>query len=172
MQELICFKNPGLYTDSTCSEMICSWDELCSRKVVQVVDGVLSGSSTISDNSGLSGVLVLPESIEQICDFAFASEHQLRGLVSFGTLKNIGKSAFEGCDSLEEVDVRCEHIKESAFMRCPKLKRVYNRAESVVMDDAAFCWCISLEEVVLPMDVAMHQKAFFGCHQDYRIVYV
>ena len=172
MQELICFKNPGLYTDGKCSEMICSWDELCDKKVVRVVDGVLSGSSTVSDNDCLAGVLVLPECVEQICDFAFTSERRLRGLIALGSLKSIGKSAFEGCDSLETVDARCEHIGESAFMRCPRLRMVYNRAGSTVIADSAFCWCISLEEVVLPKNVAMQQKAFFGCNKDYSIEYV
>ncbi len=67
----------GLYYDDNCTELLRSWDDLLRAGLVRVKDGVLSGTATVE--SSLDGVLVLPEGIKAIADYAFASDPKLRG---------------------------------------------------------------------------------------------
>ena len=152
----------GLYNDDECTELLRSWDDLLSVGLVQVKDGVLSGTATVE--SSLGGVLVLPEGIRAIADYAFAGDHELRGLV--GVVESIGVASFARCAQLRFIDIECNRIERDAFTRCARLESVENSADCPSVASTAFWWCISLRKVNFKSGAGIESGAFRGCPEE------
>ena len=88
-------------------------------------------------------------------------------------ITNIGQSAFEGCERLEEVrfdysDNKIETIGKSAFKNCNSLKDIfyYSFLDNIkTIEDSAFEGCTNLKEFNLPENLkTIGKRAFFGCY--------
>lgn len=149
----------GLYYDDNCTELLRSWDDLLSAGLVQVKDGVLSGTATV--DSSLDGVLVLPDGIRAIANYAFTSDPKLRGLV--GAVESIGAFSFSRCAQLRFIDVECNRIERDAFTKCARLESVENSADCPSVASTAFWWCTSLRKVNFKSGAGIESGAFRGC---------
>lgn len=103
------------------------------------------------DFAGLENLEVCTgESVKQIEDEVFKNCKNLRE-VQFPNIEFIGYAAFEGCTSLEVVDIReygkrrAEMIPARAFAGCSSLKQISEKIPINAIGDYAFAGCTSLE---------------------------
>ncbi|WP_303859648.1 leucine-rich repeat protein [Alkalibaculum bacchi] len=95
----------------------------------------------------------IPNSIEEIGDFAFMDCEQLKeiSLITGQNLKRIGISAFENCRFLETIEIpeSVEIIDAAAFSGCANLRNVIFEENSALetVKDHAFQGCVSLIEI-------------------------
>ena len=129
------------------------------------VDGVLfskNEKSLIKFPGGMKKEsFVVPESVEEIADEAFADCSSLTSIIIPGTVNGIGWEAFRSCSSLESVVVQegVESIGPLAFADCPALKSVVLPKSVEFFGGCAF-WdedgeCVELEFV--------GEGVFYGC---------
>lgn len=112
----------------------------------------------------------IPDSIEEIEDFAFMDCGQLKeiSLKEKKGLRRIGISAFENCSSLERIEIpeSVVTIDAAAFSGCTNLKEVIFAEDSQLKTvyDHAFQGCLSLEEIKFTshVDISSH-NTFINC---------
>lgn len=117
--------------------------------------------------SGLTEVR-FPENIESIGYSAFKGCSKLRfvDIPSNTKLRKIEKFLFEGCESIEELNIpNCiENIEDWAFHNCKKLKQITLPSQLEKVENGLFSGCINLEYVRhIDSIVSIGQEAFFGC---------
>ncbi|MCQ2277144.1 MAG: leucine-rich repeat domain-containing protein, partial [Bacteroidales bacterium] len=79
----------------------------------------------------------------------------------------IGASAFEGCESLETIEIpdSVTKIGASAFDSCESLEAIEIPDSVTKIGDAAFYWCINLKEINIPDSVTeIGDSAFRFCN--------
>lgn len=80
---------------------------------------------------------------------------------SFWCMSDIGKSAFEGCSSLRNIDLsQCNFIREKAFKGCKSLQFINLYGASIYAQ--AFYGCTALKEVI-QLSGNVGEKTFYGC---------
>ena len=108
--------------------------------------------SAFYDNMFLKEV-TLPESVEEIGDFAFVNS-AVEKVNTNEELKKVGKSAFDSCLNLEGISFgkNLEEIGSYAFSDCQVMKEftVNKRVEKV--GDGAFSRCINMEKLTFLSD--------------------
>ena len=64
----------------------------------------------------------------------------------------VGKKAFRGCISLEEVSLpeSCVSIGREAFFECKSMKKANLPKGITILESKVFCDCVSLESLTLP----------------------
>ena len=132
--------------------------------------------------------IVIPETIVYIGNYAF-SDSELKEVHIPDSVKSIGKgtfrdckltkvvlsksitilapSLFQGCDSLEEIDIpeNVESIGLQTFLWCSNLKKVLLHEGLKYIEDNSFNWCSNLEELTIPSTVLhIGENPFQGCH--------
>lgn len=116
--------------------------------------------------------VVVPEGIKYIGAGAFDTRKvtdqatTLKSISFPSTLESIGKDAFLGNKSLEEVVIpeRVTEIDSGAFQQCTGLKKADINANISALSSALFNGCSSLAEVELPNTVkTIESQAFNGC---------
>ncbi len=93
---------------------------------VIIPKGIVSiGKYAFSYAQALS-CITLPETAEEICDFAFYECPSLRTVETEGVIKRIGASAFRNCERLSEIIFRegLTHIGDYAFKNCRSLPEI------------------------------------------------
>lgn len=72
-------------------------------------------------------------------------------------IKEIGKAAFSGCTSLEEIVIpdSVEEIGKNAFVRCTSLQQIVIPDSVTEIGKNAFWRCTALQEIVLPKSLAV-----------------
>lgn len=119
------------------------------------------------DNAVVGGV-VIPETVDgktvtSIGAKAFRDCEFITGVKLPSTIQYIGESAFEGCGSLEEINLdNVREISNSAFRVCFSLK-VITLPEAVTISNYAFYACSDLEEVNIPKVSRIETNAFALC---------
>ena len=81
-------------------------------------------------------------------------------------MERIGPSAFNGCRSLERIQLpkTLKKINESAFYECSSLKTIWLPEGLEEIGQSAFYKCTSLEIITLPSTLKyLVEKAFAGC---------
>ena len=120
------------------------------------------GSSTFEGNETIISVAI-PDSVTSIGAWAF---QYCKNLVtcSFGNVKVIGPSAFNGCSSLENVGLNGVHtINSYAFWNCVSLPVELNLSAKYV-DTGAFKGCSSITNLKLGVSLeCLGDGAFEGC---------
>lgn len=164
------------------------------KKVELPPDLEVINESTFEDCILLQTV-VLPYELKNICKFAFRYCKALKELYHYvktgigitmsldkslkesklpSGLINIGKSAFEGCMSIEDIYIPygVKSISNASFKDCIQLKRVrfHNKVDKIA--EEAFWGCDELKEVRLPDRIkkieekAFSQKTKIICNQN------
>ena len=143
-------------------------------------------STAFYNVGGLTGTLVIPDSVEEIEDAAFMSCAQLTGLTLGSGLKKIGTRAFSGCskltgmlvisDSVEDVEASARmyddakkglvgRVDASAFSGCDQLTGLILGSSLKMIGPSAFAGCKNLTgTLVIPDSVeAIEANAFLNC---------
>ena len=136
---------------------------------VTIEDGVTSiGNNTFNTCSGLTGELVIPDSVLTIGVAAFASCSKLTSVTIGNGVTSIGNSAFSGCSGLTGelvIPDNVETINAYAFSGCNKLTSVNIGNGITSIGNYAFRNCSELiGELVIPDNVeTVGSYAFYGC---------
>ena len=108
---------------------------------------------------------VIMPGVKVIGQMAFEGCKALR-FVECGKLERIGYCAFRFCKSLRNVELPSIKIVDgNAFERCKKLTRVNFGKDLKSIGGTAFCNCISLERITIPLkdDIITSDSIFIGC---------
>ena len=117
-------------------------------------------------NNSLVTDLVIPDSIQRICNYAFKDYTDLKSVVIGNNVKWIDESAFEGCTSLEGVVIgnSVTTISVNAFKNCA-IKNITIPNSVKFIYNSAFEGCTSLESVKMGDSVIrIDLYAFKGCN--------
>ena len=111
--------------------------------------------------------LVIPESVTDICDYAFYACYGIKSVKFPSTLRSIGESAFYGCSQIENLDFpsTLRTIGSSAFSGCSGISSPLVIPDGMVsMGARTFYSCAGLPSVVIPSSVkGIGYGAFYGC---------
>lgn len=147
------------------------------------VDLETINASCFEDCVNLEEIQV-PYELKKICKDAFKNCKKLRRMkhfVKWGisavmqvrrdfedddlpvALEYIGEGAFEGCESLKEVNVPylVKEISKSAFKNCTSLEKVFLHTQVEDIKDGAFSGCNSLKEIEIAADTKISGSAVF-----------
>jgi hypothetical protein len=97
--------------------------------------------------------IILPESLQEIGDFALTNARHLEQITIPAGVTRIGESAFEECRSLESVTfagTALREIDDWAFYNCHSLKDITIPEGVTSIGKAAFFDCTYLSELTLP----------------------
>ncbi len=114
------------------------------------------------------GSVIIPETIEgkivsSIGIGAFEGCDFITGVRLPSSVKYIGRSAFEGCVSLKEINLQyVTRIDSSAFKLCTSLKSI-NIPQVVAVSNQAFYGCYNLEKVDMPNVSRVGTSGFDYC---------
>ena len=96
------------------------------------VNGVLfskNSSELIAYPVGREGAYEIPESVTEIAEFAFKNRTLLTSVRIPNNVERVGKSAFEGCSSLDEVTIEgLTVIEYDAFGSCQNIQKVTSKS--------------------------------------------
>lgn len=114
----------------------------------------------------LSSSVIIPDTVKEICDGAFANCELLNGIDLPNSLTRIGEKAFCGCKSLKSVEipdsVNC--ILDMTFEDCTSLASVKLPSKMTKIGRAAFIRCKALCSINLPDSITLIDEfAFYGC---------
>lgn len=101
-----------------------------------------------------------------ILDNAFAHRTGITRIYLLDGLLSIGASAFEGCSSLEKIEIpeTVTRIEANAFRDCKALETLVLNEGLLEIGAGAFAGCENLKEVILPDSVThIDVDAFAGC---------
>lgn len=102
-----------------------------------------------------------------ILDNAFAHRTGITKVYLLDGLISIGAGAFEGCTSLEEIEIpeTVTRIEANAFRDCKALETLVLNEGLLEIGAGAFAGCENLKEVILPDSVTyINTDAFAGCY--------
>ena len=101
-------------------------------------------------------VHLLPTSVEEIGEGAFACCNSLRKVTIRGKVKKVGARAFESCRNLESVEfLGVSEVEDRAFANCPNLKRVSFPVSLVKVGTLLFDGCTKLQRVEFAGDAPL-----------------
>ena len=113
--------------------------------------------------------IVLPNTITEIGDDAFASCINLKKINIPDSVTSIGSHAFWNCRSLESINIpdHCTWINEMTFFNCKSLKSISLPSHLLEMDRSAFTGC-GVEKIIIPGSVSkIEYYAFSGSKLKY-----
>lgn len=174
-------KNPSAWC--TIPFMTASSNPISIAKRV-LINGIETDSIAISDN------------VTYLSDYAFTEFKTLKKVSLSDQIVRIGKSCFDGCDSLRDINMPSdlEDIESCAFRDCslnfvtlPSIIKTIHRStfegctslshielpESLnKIEEKAFLGCISLQNIVLPSSLkSIGQQAFKNCSSISSIIF-
>ena len=93
--------------------------------------------------------VILPEGVERIGSYAFASNSNLKRIAFPSTLKTIGSYAFNGCNQLTTISLptSLQNIAGYTFNGCSSLTEVRIPSSIMSIGDQAFSGCPRLNDV-------------------------
>lgn len=137
----------------------------CSGLTNVVIGSGVAGIGTrVFTGCGVSGQLLIPDTVKHIGYEAFRECSVLSSLTIPGSVTNVGNAAFMSSSSLTNVvlsdGVTC--IGESAFSCCDALKSVRFPNNAVDIGNGAFNSCDGLVDVTIPSG-SIGDRAFANC---------
>ncbi len=112
--------------------------------------------------------IILPASIEEIADFAFAFCSNLQKTNFPNSVINIGNAAFFNCGRLNNFNFpeSLKPIGDNAFKRCVSLTNITLPDGISSVGKKAFADCINVEELNVGNGLkTIKYQAFYGCHK-------
>lgn len=119
-------------------------------------------------------LIVLPETLVSIDQYAFCNCTDLKTIVFFDSLFHIGVYAFLGCTSLTSVECPplIGMIEAGAFMDCSSLSNITLPNSIEYIGRAAFKNCINLESVILPASLdCINERTFSSCSKLSKVLF-
>lgn len=109
--------------------------------------------------------VTLPDTIEEINQYAFYDCHVLEEVVIPDSVTRIGVEAFKNCHSLTKINIpeKVTIIEESTFENCYSLESVEIKGELTEIGTEAFKDCELLEAFDIPETTVVHHPAFSNC---------
>jgi hypothetical protein len=152
---------------------VANWNDLQTAINAQITAGATTldlsnvfGINTFGDGSSAVNLgsvtsVILPNSVKSVAGMAFYNTTIQS--VTGTAVTSIGASAFNGCSSLECVNLpAAKSIFDSAFKGCTGLTSVSLPAATGI-GSQAFNGCTGLETVDLPAAISIGDYAFYGC---------
>ncbi len=132
--------------------------------------GITGGKAYITAYKGLSPIVVIPEEIDgapvvSVCA-AFSENTKLTHIVLPDSLEEIGDYAFESCSRLVNLTIpdNVTSIGSYAFYRCDSLLSATIPDSITSIGDRAFSYCRSLTTIIIPDSViSLGRYAFEYC---------
>ena len=115
---------------------------------------------------GCTGITKVYGSLTDVGDSAFANCSALAEVVLDSTLSHLGTSAFSGCSSLLSINIPTSLtvIPDHAFYGCAKLQSPSFHSKVTSVGNYAFYHCASIEKVTFPVGVeSVGSNAYSGC---------
>ena len=128
------------------------------------------------------GNITIPETVTHIGDFAFGSQ-LFKTITIPNSVVHIGLNPFIGCDSIEKIEcLSSRFVVHDNVLYSYDMKRLiyYGFKDNVfsvpdrvkIIDDSAFAYCKSIEQVGIPSSViSIGDRAFWGCDH-LKIVFI
>lgn len=110
--------------------------------------------------------VIIPDTIDEIHEFAFYRCVNLKSVVLPKRLKRIGESAFAGCIALQSIELpdTVTEIQKDAFYNCDSLKSIKLPDSLTVITEEMLAHCDNLNEIVIGDSVTSIEKnAFWAC---------
>ena len=169
---------PGLYETGTIDELkagnlsvletnlITPWEQLVADRYVE--RGSNPGNPNDATIAALAGDLICPETMTRITSNEFAHCENLTGVMTLGTVTEIGQFAFFDCSDLENVYIPFNEVKlirTYAFQNCTSLNDIYfPHVESI--SESAFADCTNIKSIKFGDGLtSIGMSAFSGCSQ-------
>jgi len=113
------------------------------------------GAYAFAECLGIKGVLVLPESLEAIEDFAFQNCDGITAISYPSNTPFIGTFAFAYCDGLQTLTLPAgaESWESGVFRYCSSLEDVTVSSGLTAIPEAVFANCPKLKEISIPSSV-------------------
>jgi len=130
-------------------------------------NGVLQSSGNNLALMDENGTLVIPDSVTEIGEGAFANEG-LKTIIIPGTVKTIGANAFAFNSTLETVIMQegVEEIEDSAFAECDNLKNITLAQSLKKIGGLVFYSCDNLQEIKIPGNIeVLSYNVFDDCRK-------
>ena len=124
-------------------------------------------------NSGIR-MLILPDNVQSIDDYAFQGCESLKIIELPSELKKTGRGIFSSCTSLEEIILPhgLEEIEIEAFDNCDMLQKVHLPDTIKRIRAGAFRRCKSLKEMIIPASVqTIDAEVFLDCINLKRVMF-
>mgnify|MGYP004512993869 FL=1 len=124
-------------------------------------------NGTLKKYKGSSSVVVIPNSVTSVGDFAFFCCIRLTSIAIPNRVTGIGRSAFYGCNGLTSATIpdSVTRIEKSAFSCCSGLTSVIIGNSVTSIGDFAFSCCSRLMSIAIPDSVtSIGRSAFYGCN--------
>ena len=123
-------------------------------------------NGTLKKYKGSSSVVVIPDSVTRIGEYAFSVCSALTSVTIPDSVTSIGRSAFYGCNWLMSVTIpdSVMRIGEFAFSGCSALTSITIPDSVTRIGEFAFSGCSALTSITIPDSVtSIGNSAFSGC---------
>ena len=132
---------------------------------VKIIRGKYYENSGGFYNASNLKTVVIPDTVEEIEEYAFYNCTSLEKVVLSEGLEIIGEDAFRECTSLKEITIpRTVTSFGYAFRNCTSLEKVMISEGVEVIYSYTFESCTSLTEITIPSSVTyISDSAFEGC---------
>lgn len=133
-------------------------------KIQEIGEGAFQGSNLmqVTFENGVQ----TPSALSTIGKNAFNGCASLENVTFPGTLQTIGEGAFTKCTAFTEIIIpnSVNDLGKNSFMGCKSVTNLQLPNATTVIGDYAFRECTSLEKVVIPQGTTFTGKGeFFGC---------
>lgn len=162
------------YFDQVDSETITITSYKCSNeKHALVIPQTLAGKTVVGisaqafkANNDITSI-VIPGTVTEIGDFAFAECAQVTEATIPASVKSIGKNLFTNCTALTSVTIdstEITEIKDHTFYGCSALTEIKIAGTIKIIGTAAFLGCSNVTEIEIAEGVEeIGQQAFQNC---------
>lgn len=126
---------------------------------------VVKMNSVCYQNTTLEQVII-PDTIDEIHDYAFYRCTNLKSVVLPKRLTKIGESAFAGCIGLQSIELpdTITEIRKAAFYNCDSLKSIRLPDSLTAITEEMLAHCDNLNEIVMGDSITSIEKnAFWAC---------
>lgn len=131
-------------------------------KNIFLIGALFNFSILSAEIDSLSKTLIVEEGTSVISSNSFKGKKNFNHIKFPSSLERIGKNAFQGCDSLEEVRIpKGVFVEEEAFLGCKSLRNVVIE-DDVKIDMRAFRYCTAIDTIIL----AENDSLGYGVFED------
>ena len=128
------------------------------------IGGIYCGGYGYTPNG--EKTVILKDGTRGIAEYAFYKNPRIESIIIPGSVKYIGRSAFESCGNLKTVTIKngTKSIEQAAFKNCTSLESISIPDSVTEMSSEAFCGCTALTKAKLSDGLKiLDDDVFNGC---------